>query len=54
MFPHAQLSQLAEEDVFQELDLLATTDLSNVQYIPAWLNKRLNNRLWSRRKAEQA
>jgi hypothetical protein len=28
-------------------------DLSNVEYMPAYLNKRLNNRLWSRRKTQQ-
>jgi hypothetical protein len=47
----AQLSKLCEADVFEELDLLAATDLSNVEYMPAYLNKRLNNKLWSRRKA---
>jgi hypothetical protein len=34
--------------------LYAAADLSNVEYMPAYLNKRLNNRLWSRRKAQQA
>ncbi len=33
--------------------LRAAADLSNVEYMPAYLNKRLNNRLWSRRKAQQ-
>eukprot|EP00775_Hariotina_reticulata_P007011 gene7011-7225_t len=47
----AQLSKLCEADVFEELELLAATDLSNVEYMPAYLNKRLNNKLWSRRKA---
>ncbi len=28
-------------------------DLSNVEYMPAYLNKRLNNRLWTRRKVQQ-
>ena len=48
----SQLSKLCEGDVFEELELLAATDLSNVEYMPAYLNKRLNNKLWSRRKAE--
>jgi hypothetical protein len=48
----AQLSKLCEGDVFEELELLAATDLSNVEYMPAYLNKRLNNKLWSRRKAD--
>jgi hypothetical protein len=48
----AQLSKLCEADVFEELELLAATDLSNVEYMPAYLNKRLNNKLWSRRKAD--
>jgi hypothetical protein len=48
----AQLSKLCEGDVTEELELLAATDLSNVEYMPAYLNKRLNNRLWSRRKAD--
>lgn len=47
-----QLSKMAEDDVFTELDLLAHADLSNVEYMPAYLNKRLNNKLWSRRKLE--
>lgn len=46
----AQLAEIGEEDVFEELELLQSTDLSNVEYMPAYLNKRLNNRLWSRRK----
>ncbi len=46
-----QLTEIGESDVFEELDLLESTDLSNVEYMPAYLNKRLNNRLWSRRKA---
>ncbi|GIL59027.1 hypothetical protein Vafri_13997 [Volvox africanus] len=46
----AQLSEIGEDDVFEELELLKSTDLSNVEYMPAYLNKRLNNRLWSRRK----
>lgn len=46
----AQLADIGEEDVFEELELLKSTDLSNVEYMPAYLNKRLNNRLWSRRK----
>lgn len=49
-----QLSEVADADVIEELDLLQTTDLSNVEYMPAYLNKRLNNRLWSRRKASLA
>jgi hypothetical protein len=48
----SQLSKLCEGDVFEELELLAATDLSNVEYMPAYLNKRLNNKLWSRRKAD--
>ncbi|GFH17138.1 uncharacterized protein HaLaN_13702, partial [Haematococcus lacustris] len=48
-----QLSELSEADVLEELQLLEATDLSNVEYMPAYLNKRLNNRLWSRRKAQQ-
>lgn len=40
----AQLSEIEELDVFEELDLLESTDLSNVEYMPAYLNKRLNNR----------
>lgn len=48
----SQLSKLCVNDVFEELELLAATDLSNVEYMPAYLNKRLNNKLWSRRKAE--
>uniref|UniRef100_A0A7S0S3Z7 Uncharacterized protein n=1 Tax=Chlamydomonas leiostraca TaxID=1034604 RepID=A0A7S0S3Z7_9CHLO len=48
-----QLADLSEDDVYEELDLLENTDLSNVEYMPAYLNKRLNNRLWSRRKAQQ-
>lgn len=48
----SQLSKLCEVDVFEELELLAATDLSNVEYMPAYLNKRLNNKLWSRRKAD--
>lgn len=47
-----QLAEIGEADVFEELDLLESTDLSNVEYMPAYLNKRLNNRLWSRRKAQ--
>ncbi|GFR50616.1 hypothetical protein Agub_g12700 [Astrephomene gubernaculifera] len=50
----AQLSEMCEEDVFEELELLQSTDLSNVEYMPAYLNKRLNNRLWSRRKVISA
>ena len=46
-----QLTEIGESDVFEELDMLESTDLSNVEYMPAYLNKRLNNRLWSRRKA---
>ncbi|KXZ54229.1 hypothetical protein GPECTOR_5g320 [Gonium pectorale] len=46
----AQLAEIGEDDVFEELELLKSTDLSNVEYMPAYLNKRLNNRLWSRRK----
>ncbi len=49
----AQLAKLAPEDVYEELELWAATDLSNVEYMPAYLNKRLNNKLWSRRKADQ-
>ena len=48
----AQLAEIGEEDVFEELDMLKSTDLSNVEYMPAYLNKRLNNRLWSRRKMQ--
>lgn len=40
----AQLAEIGEEDVFEELELLKSTDLSNVEYMPAYLNKRLNNR----------
>lgn len=36
----------------QQLEMLKSTDLSNVEYMPAYLNKRLNNRLWSRRKMQ--
>jgi hypothetical protein len=49
-----QLAEIWPEDVFEELDLLESTDLSNVEYMPAYLNKRLNNRLWSRRKQQGA
>lgn len=35
-------------------DVHTPADLSNVEYMPAYINKRLNNRLWSRRKAMQA
>lgn len=49
----AQLAKLSPEDVFEELELWSSTDLSNVEYMPAYLNKRLNNKLWSRRKADQ-
>ncbi len=47
-----QLSRIAEGDVLEELALLESSDLSNVEYMPAYLNKRLNNRLWSRRKSD--
>jgi hypothetical protein len=46
----AQLARIAEADVFEELAQLTTADLSNVEYMPAYINKRLNNRLWARRK----
>lgn len=49
-----QLAEVCESDVFEELELLKATDLSNVEYMPAYLNKRLNNRLWQRRKAQAA
>ena len=48
-----QLSELGDEDVTEELELLNSTDLSAVEYMPAYLNKRLNNRLWSKRKMRQ-
>lgn len=48
----SQLAKIAPEDVFEELEVLENTDLSNVEYMPAYLNKRLNNRLWSRRKGD--
>lgn len=48
-----QLAELSDEDVTEELDLLNSTDLSSVEYMPAYLNKRLNNRLWSKRKLKQ-
>lgn len=48
-----QLAELAESDVIEELEMLQTADLSNVEYMPAYLNKRLNNRLWSRRKTRE-
>lgn len=50
----AQLAEMSEDDVFEELEQLTSTDLSNVEYMPAYLNKRLNNRLWSRRKLAAA
>lgn len=50
----AQLAEISEEDVFEEMEQLLSTDLSNVEYMPAYLNKRLNNRLWSRRKLAAA
>eukprot|EP00798_Chlamydomonas_sp_ICE-L_P031874 gene31874-7083_t len=31
--------------MLEELDMLDSADLSNVEYMPAYLNKRLNNRL---------
>jgi hypothetical protein len=48
----SQLAEMSENDVVEELSLLETTDLSNVEYMPAYLNKRLNNKLWSRRKMQ--
>eukprot|EP00798_Chlamydomonas_sp_ICE-L_P031875 gene31875-7084_t len=50
----SQLSDIGEADMLEELDMLDSADLSNVEYMPAYLNKRLNNRLWSRRKAMNA
>ncbi len=47
-----QLARIAEADVLEELALLESSDLSNIQNYPAYLNKRLNNRLWSRRKSD--
>jgi len=47
----AELAKLSEEDVMDELESLANTDLKSLQHVPAYLNKRLNNRLWQRRKA---
>eukprot|EP00798_Chlamydomonas_sp_ICE-L_P022531 gene22531-29654_t len=47
----SQLSDIGETDILEELNMLESSDLSNVEYMPAYLNKRLNNRLWSRRKA---
>jgi hypothetical protein len=37
--------------VFEELEALKRSDLKSLQHVPAYLNKRLNNRLWQRRKA---
>lgn len=48
----SQLAELSDEDVTEELELLQSTDLSAVEYMPAYLNKRLNNRLWSKRKQQ--
>lgn len=48
----SQLAELSDDDVAEELDLLHSTDLSAVEYMPAYLNKRLNNRLWSKRKQQ--
>lgn len=47
----AELARLSEEDVFDELAQLQRSDLKSLQHVPAYLNKRLNNRLWQRRKA---
>lgn len=47
----AELARLSEDDVLDELDALKRTDLAGLQHVPAYLNKRLNNRLWQRRKA---
>ncbi|GAX80585.1 hypothetical protein CEUSTIGMA_g8022.t1 [Chlamydomonas eustigma] len=48
-----QLAELSDDDVIEELEMLQSTDLSAVEYMPAYLNKRLNNRLWSKRKQQQ-
>ncbi len=48
-----QLAELSDDDVCEELEQLQSTDLSAVEYMPAYLNKRLNNRLWSKRKQAQ-
>lgn len=50
----SQLAEISDDDVIEELELLQATDLSAVEYMPAYLNKRLNNRLWSKRKQQQA
>ncbi|GBF93306.1 hypothetical protein Rsub_06038 [Raphidocelis subcapitata] len=47
----AELARLSEDDVFEELEALRRSDLKSLQHVPAYLNKRLNNRLWQRRKA---
>jgi hypothetical protein len=47
----AELARLSEDDVFEELEQLKRSDLKSLQHVPAYLNKRLNNRLWQRRKA---
>lgn len=49
----SQLAEISDDDVIEELELLQATDLSAVEYMPAYLNKRLNNRLWSKRKQQQ-
>ena len=46
----AELARLSEDDVIDELEALKRTDLQGLQHVPAYLNKRLNNRLWQRRK----
>jgi hypothetical protein len=46
----AQLARLSEGDVIAELEALGRVDLGSLQHVPAYLNKRLNNRLWQKRK----
>lgn len=48
----ATLSEVAVEDVLEELEALRAVDLASVEFMPAYINKRLNNRLWTRRKQQ--